>query len=106
MGGNVLIGRHPSIDELNERHPAIASASGQGILYRGDKRILKGGVSSPAKRRKPFNKLLSYWENKTCSENPEDNNCKNITQSEICRTGLGSSEVKSDLSTGDMDETN
>ena len=40
----------------------------------GDVRILKGGVSSPAKRRKPFNKLLSYWENKTSSENPEDNN--------------------------------
>ena len=61
-GGDVLIGRHPNIDELKERHPAIASTSGQGILYRGDKRILKGGVSSPAKRRKPFNKLLSYWE--------------------------------------------
>ena len=29
-GGDVLIGRHPSIDEPNERHPAIASASGQG----------------------------------------------------------------------------
>ena len=105
-GGDVLIERHPSVDEPNERHPAIASATGQGLLCRGDKRILHGEISSPAKRRKTFTKLLSYWENKTDSENPEDNNYNYDTQSEICLPGLGSNEVRSDFNTGDRDEIN
>ena len=102
--GDVLIGRHPSVDEIKEHHPAIISSSGQGLLSRGSKRDSNGGISSPAKRKKTFSNLLSYWENKTDSENPDKSDYKLYTQSEFCRPESSSSGVRGSFSTGDGDE--
>ena len=102
VDGDVLIGRHPSVDEIKEHHPAIISSSGQGLLSRGSKRDSNGGISSPAKRKKTFSNLLSYWENKTDSENPDKSDYD--MQSKICRPGSSSSGVRGSFSTGVRDE--
>ena len=100
----MLIGRHPSVDELEEHHPAIISNSGQGLLSRGNKRDSNGGIASPAKRKKTFSNLLSYWENKTDSENPDKSDYKLYTQSEFRRPESSSSGVRGSFSTEDGDE--
>ena len=102
--GDVLIGRHPSVDEIKEHHPAIIPSSGQGLLSRGSKRDSNGGVSSPAKRKKTFSNLLSYWENKTDSESPDKSDYKLNMQSKICRPGSSSSGVRGSFSTEVRDE--
>ena len=48
---DVVIGRHPEIDETNERHPATVCDRGQGYHLRGNKRYLPGETASPSKRR-------------------------------------------------------
>ena len=63
-GVDVLIGRHPSVDELKEHHPAIISNSGQGLLSRGNKRDSNGGIASPAKRKKTFSNIIILGEKK------------------------------------------
>ena len=103
-GSDVLIVRHPLTDETKEHHPAVSSSSGQGLLSRGDKRFLHGGTASPAKRKKTFSKLLSYWENKTDSDNLNKTNYGLNKQSEILLLGPGSEGVRGSLNTGGGDD--
>ena len=79
---------HPVTDETKEHHPAVASSSGQGLLSRGNKRVSNGGTASPAKRNKIFSKLLSYWENKSDSDNPIQTNYRLHTKVRFCGKGL------------------
>ena len=48
---DVVIGRHPEIDEPKERHPTTVCDKGQGYHLRGNKRYLPGETASPSKRR-------------------------------------------------------